>query len=39
VKFAYKVDTAPTFTARQIRDVQPSPDGKQLAFTALDRCT
>ncbi|MFN9116589.1 MAG: amidohydrolase family protein [Gemmatimonas sp.] len=37
VKFAYKVDTTPTFTARQIRDVQPSPDGKQLAFTALDR--
>jgi Tol biopolymer transport system component len=37
VKFAYKVDTTPTFTARQIRDLQPSPDGKSLAFTALDR--
>ncbi len=37
VKFAYKIDTAATFTSRQIRDVQPSPDGKQLAFVALDR--
>ncbi len=37
VKFAYKIDTAPSFTARQIRDVQPSPDGRSLAFTALDR--
>ncbi|HEY0929596.1 MAG TPA: amidohydrolase family protein [Gemmatimonas sp.] len=37
VKFAYKIDTTATFTSRQIRDVQPSPDGKQLAFVALDR--
>jgi Tol biopolymer transport system component len=37
VKFAYTVDTAAAFTARQIRDGQPSPDGKQFAFTALDR--
>ncbi|HET7585215.1 MAG TPA: amidohydrolase family protein [Gemmatimonadaceae bacterium] len=26
-----------TITVRQIRDAVPSPDGKQLAFTALDR--
>ena len=32
-----RVDTAATFTARQIRDLAPSPDGKQLAFSALDR--
>lgn len=37
LKFAYTIDTAATFTARQIRDVQPSPDGKQLAFVSLDR--
>lgn len=37
LKFAYTIDTAATFTARQIRDVQPSPDGTQLAFVSLDR--
>jgi len=37
VKFTYRVDTSTTFTARQIRDVAPSPDGSKLAFTALDR--
>lgn len=37
LQFAYTIDTAATFTARQIRDVQPSPDGKQLAFVSLDR--
>ena len=37
LKFAYTIDTAATFTARQIRDVQPSPDGRQLAFVSLDR--
>jgi len=37
VKFAYAVDTAKTFAARQIRDIQPSPDGRQLAFVAFDR--
>jgi hypothetical protein len=37
VKFDYPIDDAPTFTARQIRDAVPSPDGKKLAFTALDR--
>src|SRR5439155_13286036 len=37
VKFAYHVDTASTFTSHQIRDIAPSPDGKKLAFTSLDR--
>ncbi|NNL29769.1 MAG: amidohydrolase, partial [Gemmatimonadetes bacterium] len=33
--FEYDVETSPTFTARQIRDAVPSPDGRRLAFTAL----
>jgi Tol biopolymer transport system component len=37
VKFAYRVDTATTFKAHQIRDVTPSPDGTKLAFVSLDR--
>jgi Tol biopolymer transport system component len=37
VSFEYPVDTAPTFSARQIRDAVPSPDGRRVAFTALDR--
>lgn len=37
VKFAYRVDTATSFTAHQIRDIAASPDGKKLAFSALDR--
>lgn len=37
VRFAYPVDTAPTFTVKQIRDAVPSPDGRRVAFTALDR--
>jgi hypothetical protein len=37
VEFEYPVDDAPTFTVRQIRDASPSPDGRQLAFTALNR--
>ncbi len=37
VKFAYRVDTATAFTAKQIRDIAPSPDGTKLAFSALDR--
>ncbi len=37
VKFEYPVDDTPTFTAKQIRDGVPSPDGTRLAFTALDR--
>jgi Tol biopolymer transport system component len=37
VSFEYPVDTAPTFTVKQIRDAVPSPDGRRVAFTALDR--
>jgi Tol biopolymer transport system component len=37
VKFAYKVDTAAQLTVRQIRSPVPSPDGKRIVFTALDR--
>jgi Tol biopolymer transport system component len=37
VNFKYAIDTSATFTARQIRDLAPSPDGKQLAFVSLDR--
>jgi imidazolonepropionase-like amidohydrolase/Tol biopolymer transport system component len=35
--FEYPVEDAPQFTARQIRNAVPSPDGSQLAFTVLDR--
>jgi Tol biopolymer transport system component len=37
VKFAYRVDTAAQLTVRQIRSPVPSPDGKRIVFTALDR--
>jgi Tol biopolymer transport system component len=37
VKFEYPIEDAPTFTVKQIRDAVPSPDGKRIAFTALDR--
>ena len=37
VKFAYHVDTAAMLTVRQIRSPVPSPDGKRIVFTALDR--
>jgi imidazolonepropionase-like amidohydrolase/Tol biopolymer transport system component len=37
VHFEYRVDDSPTFTVRQIRDAVPSPDGRRLAFVALDR--
>ncbi|MBI3981518.1 MAG: PD40 domain-containing protein [Gemmatimonadetes bacterium] len=37
VSFEYPVDTVPTFTVKQIRDAVPSPDGRRVAFTALDR--
>ena len=33
--FEFDVETSQTFTARQIRDAVPSPDGARLAFTAL----
>ena len=37
VSFQYRVDTATTFTARQVRDLAPSPDGTKLAFSALNK--
>ncbi|MCC6316947.1 MAG: PD40 domain-containing protein [Gemmatimonadaceae bacterium] len=37
VKFTYRVDTAANLTAKQVRDIALSPDGRQLAFSALDR--
>ena len=37
LKFTYRVDTTASFTAKQIRDIAPSPDGTKLAFSALDR--
>ena len=37
VKFAYRVDTSASFRAHQIRDIAPSPDGRKLAFSSLDR--
>ena len=33
--FEFEVEADPTFMARQIRGAVPSPDGSQLAFTAL----
>jgi len=35
--FDYRIDDNPTFTVKQIRDAVPSPDGRRIAFTALDR--
>lgn len=35
--FHYPISDSSTFTARQIRDGVPSPDGKQLAFVAMDK--
>lgn len=37
VKFEYPIEDTPTFTVRQIRDPVVSPDGRRLAFVALDR--
>jgi Tol biopolymer transport system component len=36
VKFQYAVNDS-TLTVRQIRGARPSPDGRRLAFTALDK--
>ena len=35
--FKFPVSDSSEFRAHQIRDVAPSPDGKRVAFTALDR--
>ena len=37
VHFDNRIADSATFVVRQIRDAVPSPDGKRLAFTALDR--
>ncbi|MEZ4457063.1 MAG: hypothetical protein R2882_11025 [Gemmatimonadales bacterium] len=37
VKFDYPIEDTPTFTVRQIRNPVASPDGRRVAFTALDR--
>ena len=37
VRFEYPVEDDPTFVVRQIRDAVPSPDGRRIAFTALNR--
>jgi imidazolonepropionase-like amidohydrolase/Tol biopolymer transport system component len=37
VKFAYRVDTTSSFTARQVRDLAPSPDGTKLAFSSVGK--
>ncbi len=37
VAFTYPIPDSAQFTVRQIRDAVPSPDGRRLAFTALDR--
>jgi Tol biopolymer transport system component len=37
VEFDYPIEDSPTFTVQQIRDAVPSPDGRALAFTALNR--
>lgn len=36
VKFQYPIEDTPTFIARQIRDAVPSPNGQQVAFSALN---
>ena len=37
VAFDYPIDDSPTFAVRQIREGVPAPDGRRLAFVALDR--
>jgi len=37
VDFRYPIEDTPTFAVKQIRDAVPSPDGSQLAFSALGR--
>ncbi|HVB32488.1 MAG TPA: amidohydrolase family protein [Gemmatimonadaceae bacterium] len=37
VRFVYRVDDAATFHAHQVRDLAVAPDGRRIAFTALDR--
>ncbi|MEO7966576.1 MAG: amidohydrolase, partial [Gemmatimonadaceae bacterium] len=37
VSFKWRVDTASAMTAKQIRDIAPSPDGKKIAFSSLSK--
>jgi WD40 repeat protein len=37
LKFEYPIEDTPTFTVTQIRDAVPSPDGRRVAFTALNK--
>jgi imidazolonepropionase-like amidohydrolase/Tol biopolymer transport system component len=37
VHFTYPIPDSSTFIVKQIRDAVPSPDGKRVAFVALDR--
>lgn len=37
VHFQYRIEDTPTFAVREIRDAVPSPDGRSIAFVALDR--
>lgn len=37
VHFTYRVSDSTEFIVRQIRDAVPSPDGRQLAFVAMDK--
>ncbi len=37
VRFDYPISDSASFTLKQIRDAVPSPDGRRIAFTALDR--
>ncbi|HIF38224.1 MAG TPA: amidohydrolase [Gemmatimonadetes bacterium] len=35
VDFDYPVEDSPTFIAKQVRDIAPSPNGEQIAFTVM----
>jgi Tol biopolymer transport system component len=37
LKFEYPISDAPTFNVTQLRDAVPSPDGRRVAFTALNK--
>src|SRR5690606_26043466 len=37
VHFTYPIADSATFVVKQIRDAVPSPDGRRIAFVALDR--
>ena len=37
VRFEYSIPDSSSFVIKQIRDATPSPDGRKLAFVALDR--